>query len=126
MAYDPVTNKWDLGLRARGIVLLGAGDPIVLCALDWIGIANEGMTSFAVRSPARRAHHLAAVAVQRYTSTTRQTAIFPRTDSQRGRTRRAPVRRTLSTPDHGGPCRRRPAKQIQPPARDSPRLGMRG
>ena len=24
MAYDPVTNKWDLGLRARGIVLLGA------------------------------------------------------------------------------------------------------
>ena len=25
MAYDPVTNKWDLGLRARGVVLLGAG-----------------------------------------------------------------------------------------------------
>src|SRR6476661_3276501 len=40
MAYDPVTNKWDLGLRARGIVLQGAGDPIVLCAVDWIGIAN--------------------------------------------------------------------------------------
>ena len=46
MAYDPVTNKWDLGLRARGIVLLGAGDPIVLCALDWIGIANEGHDAF--------------------------------------------------------------------------------
>ena len=28
MAYDPVTNKWDLGLRARGIVLSGAGKPI--------------------------------------------------------------------------------------------------
>src|SRR5438132_5688586 len=46
MVYDPVTNKWDLGLRARGIVLLGAGDPIVLCAVDWIGIANEGHDAF--------------------------------------------------------------------------------
>jgi hypothetical protein len=46
MAYDPVTNKWDLSLRARGVVLLGAGDPIVLCALDWIGIANEGQDAF--------------------------------------------------------------------------------
>src|ERR1041385_6759684 len=46
MAYDPVTNRWDLGLRARGIVLLGAGEPIVLCAVDWIGIANEGHDAF--------------------------------------------------------------------------------
>src|SRR5262245_20078038 len=46
MAYDPVTNKWDLGLRARGLVLLGAGEPIVLCAVDWIGIANEGHDAF--------------------------------------------------------------------------------
>jgi hypothetical protein len=46
MAYDPVTNSWDLGLRARGIVLLGAGEPIVLCAVDWIGIANEGHDAF--------------------------------------------------------------------------------
>src|SRR5438093_10297353 len=46
MAYDPVTNKWDLGLRARGLVLLGAGQPIVLCAVDWIGIANEGYDAF--------------------------------------------------------------------------------
>jgi hypothetical protein len=46
MAYDPVTNTWDLGLRARGAVLLGAGDPIVLCAVDWIGIANEGHDAF--------------------------------------------------------------------------------
>jgi hypothetical protein len=46
MAYDPVTNVWDLGLRARGVVLLGAGQPIVLCALDWIGIANEGHDAF--------------------------------------------------------------------------------
>src|SRR5437870_4480463 len=46
MAYDPVTNKWDLSLRARGVVLLGAGEPIVLCAVDWIGIANEGYDAF--------------------------------------------------------------------------------
>src|SRR5438552_3651953 len=46
MAYDPVTNKWDLGLRARGVVLLGAGEPIVLAAMDWIGIANEGYDTF--------------------------------------------------------------------------------
>lgn len=46
LAYDPVTNKWELGLRARGIVLLGAGEPIVLCAVDWIGIANEAHDAF--------------------------------------------------------------------------------
>jgi hypothetical protein len=46
MAYDPVAGQWDLGLRARGIVLLGASDPIVLCAIDWIGIANEAHDVF--------------------------------------------------------------------------------
>lgn len=46
LAYDPVTNKWDLGLRARGVVLLGADAPIVLCAVDWLGIANEGHDAF--------------------------------------------------------------------------------
>ncbi|MCC6232650.1 MAG: hypothetical protein IT580_08395 [Verrucomicrobiales bacterium] len=46
MAYDPVTNSWDLGLRARGVVLLGAGEPIVLAAVDWIGIGNEGYDTF--------------------------------------------------------------------------------
>ena len=29
-------------LTARGIVLVGSGDPIVLCAVDWIGISNDG------------------------------------------------------------------------------------
>ena len=46
MAYDAVTNQWDMGLRARGIVLIGAGEPIVLCSVDWIGIANEGHDEF--------------------------------------------------------------------------------
>lgn len=29
-------------LSARGVVLIGAGKPIVLCAVDWIGIGNGG------------------------------------------------------------------------------------
>ncbi|MBL9152009.1 MAG: hypothetical protein JNK37_05980 [Verrucomicrobiales bacterium] len=28
-------------LLARGIVILGAGDPIVLCAMDWVALANQ-------------------------------------------------------------------------------------
>ena len=46
LAYDPVTNVWDLGLRARGVVVLGMERPVVLCAVDWIGIANEGHEAF--------------------------------------------------------------------------------
>ena len=46
MAYDPVKRDAELSLRCRGIVLLGAGEPIVLCAVDWIGIANEGHDAF--------------------------------------------------------------------------------
>jgi hypothetical protein len=33
-------------LTARGVVLLGAGEPIVLCAFDWVGIANESHDAF--------------------------------------------------------------------------------
>ncbi|MEZ5385542.1 MAG: hypothetical protein R3F13_08505 [Prosthecobacter sp.] len=33
-------------LTARGVVLLGAGDPIVLCAFDWVGIGNEGHDAY--------------------------------------------------------------------------------
>ncbi len=46
MAYDPVKAQGEVGLRARGVVLLGAGQPIVLCAVDWIGIANEAHDAF--------------------------------------------------------------------------------
>lgn len=46
MAYDPVKRIDELPLRCRGVVLLGADDPIVLCAVDWIGIANEGHDAF--------------------------------------------------------------------------------
>ncbi len=46
MAYDAVKRIDDLSLRCRGIVITGSGDPIVLCAVDWIGIANEGHDAF--------------------------------------------------------------------------------
>ncbi|CAD73124.1 hypothetical protein-signal peptide and transmembrane prediction [Rhodopirellula baltica SH 1] len=46
MAYDRVKRVEEMTLRARGIVLLGADDPIVLCAVDWIGIGNEGHDQF--------------------------------------------------------------------------------
>src|SRR4051812_38199971 len=41
VAYAPVRSITD-PLSARGVVLLGAGKPIVLCAVDWIGIGNSG------------------------------------------------------------------------------------
>ena len=46
LTYGVMENGWDLGLRAKGIVLTGAGAPIVLCAVDWIGIANESQDVF--------------------------------------------------------------------------------
>ncbi len=46
MAYDKVIRQDDLPLRCRGVVLLGTDRPIVLCALDWIGVANEGQDAF--------------------------------------------------------------------------------
>ena len=46
MAFDTVMNTWDLGLRAKGIVILGAGQPVVMCALDWHSIENEGQDQF--------------------------------------------------------------------------------
>lgn len=41
LMYDTMTES-SAPLRAKGIVLTGAEQPIVLCAVDWIGIANEG------------------------------------------------------------------------------------
>ncbi len=46
LAYDPVRRIGELSLRCRGIVLLGGEQPIVLCAVDWIGIGNEGHDVF--------------------------------------------------------------------------------
>lgn len=46
LTYDPMINSWDLGLRAKGIIILGAGEPIVMCSVDWIGIANDSQDEF--------------------------------------------------------------------------------
>lgn len=46
LAYDPMISSWDLGLRARGIVLSGMEKPIVLCVIDWIGISNDSQDAF--------------------------------------------------------------------------------
>lgn len=46
LAYQTMRASGPLSLRARGIVLLGAEKPIVLCSLDWIGIANGGQDAF--------------------------------------------------------------------------------
>ena len=46
MAYDPVKRLDEMTLRCRGIALLGGDKPVVLCAVDWIGIANEGNDAF--------------------------------------------------------------------------------
>ncbi len=46
LAYDACVNRGELGLRARGIVLLGADKPIVLCAIDWVGIGSGGHDAF--------------------------------------------------------------------------------
>ena len=45
MAYNTTIEVLS-PLRCRGIVLLGADTPIVLCAVDWIEIANEGHRFF--------------------------------------------------------------------------------
>lgn len=46
LAYDPMINSWDMGLRAKGIVILGKGKPVVLCVVDWIGISNDSQDAF--------------------------------------------------------------------------------
>jgi hypothetical protein len=40
LAYDPCDGV-AMSLRASGIVLLTDDDPLVICAVDWIGIANS-------------------------------------------------------------------------------------
>ncbi|MEX1239361.1 MAG: hypothetical protein WEB30_06575 [Cyclobacteriaceae bacterium] len=44
--YGVMNNSWDLSLRAKGIILFGIGQPVVLLAVDWIGIANESQDEF--------------------------------------------------------------------------------
>jgi hypothetical protein len=45
LAYDTSTG-FQTKLSCRGVVILGRGKPIVLCAVDWIGIGNGGQVAF--------------------------------------------------------------------------------
>ena len=45
LAYDP-TKEVVQPLTCKGLVLIGDGKPVVLCAVDWIGIGNDGQTEF--------------------------------------------------------------------------------
>jgi hypothetical protein len=45
LAYDPL-KEVVMPLSCRGIVILGARQPIVLCSVDWIGISNDGNRVF--------------------------------------------------------------------------------
>jgi hypothetical protein len=45
MAYDR-TKAVVHPLSCRGVIVLGSGAPIVLCAVDWIGIGNDGQAFF--------------------------------------------------------------------------------
>jgi hypothetical protein len=45
MAYDR-TKAVVHPLSCRGVVLVGEGTPIVFCAVDWIGIGNDGQAEF--------------------------------------------------------------------------------
>lgn len=42
----PPVEKVVRPLSCRGVVLCGAGQPVVLCAVDWIGIGNGGYAAF--------------------------------------------------------------------------------
>ncbi len=45
MAYDPAKEVVH-PLSCRGVVLIGDDAPIVVCAVDWIGIGNDGQAEF--------------------------------------------------------------------------------
>ena len=45
LAYDPCESV-AMSLRASGIVLIGTDKPVVLCSVDWIGIANSAHTQW--------------------------------------------------------------------------------
>ncbi|MEZ6059433.1 MAG: hypothetical protein R3C19_03625 [Planctomycetaceae bacterium] len=48
LAYDP-TKEVSSPLSCRGIIFIGNGQPVVLCAIDWLGVANEAHDEFRER-----------------------------------------------------------------------------
>lgn len=45
LAYDPCKGI-QMPLSCRGLVIMGKDEPIVLCAVDWIGIGNDSLKIF--------------------------------------------------------------------------------
>lgn len=45
LAYD-INERVESPLTCRGVVLVGSEKPVVLCAVDWIGIGGGGQTAF--------------------------------------------------------------------------------
>lgn len=45
LAYN-IMDRFEASLRLKGVVLLGAGEPIALVAVDWIGIGGAGHLQF--------------------------------------------------------------------------------
>jgi hypothetical protein len=45
LAYDPMKEATGR-LSCRGLVLTGSGKPIVICAVDWLGVANAANEQF--------------------------------------------------------------------------------
>lgn len=62
LAYDP-TKGVEWPLSAKGVVILGAGKPIVLLSIDWIGIANDGHKLFREKLAAAAETDLSRVSV---------------------------------------------------------------
>lgn len=118
MAYDTVKRLDDLTLRCRGVVITGSGDPIVLCAVDWIGIANEGHDAFRIALAKAAGTTPPASPFMRSTSTTHQAVTSRRRNSSRSSASRGtPVLKETSNASSSlappkaspVPCRR-PAK----------------
>lgn len=62
VAYAPARSITDR-LSARGVVIVGAGRPIVLCAVDWIGIGNSGYAAWRAKLAAAAETEVTRVAV---------------------------------------------------------------
>lgn len=62
LAYSPTRSVVET-LRCRGVVLIGSDQPIVLCAVDWLGIGNESNLVFRERLARGAGTEVARVAV---------------------------------------------------------------
>ena len=114
LAYDP-TEKVALALSCRGVVLIGDGKPVVLCAVDWIGIANGGQTEFrealaeaAGTEPGRVVVHTL------HQHDAPRLRLHQRPDDGRARRRRFPGLRREVRPRRDRPRRRVPSGRRRP------------